>query len=162
LSIAGLALLACFNAACSTMATVTRRNAPALDARIIGGDSENVYVESGNGRIETIPRSDIQDIDHPGNVAALIGGIISAYGLVNIVVGSPNCETQGAAYCTGVFLPMAVGLPIMSWGGYTHTQSLLALEKSPADRRGGSLFVLPTQQFAGQAETPGVSLGGTF
>jgi hypothetical protein len=146
---------------CGTTATISRVNEPTVEAKIIGGDERDVHVDA-NGTTITIPRSTITDIDHPGNVAGVIGGIVSAYGVANVAVGAENCDKEGAAYCTGVFLPIGIGLPIMIYGIATYSGSTSALKEKPIRVGQGSLFVLPTHEFAGQPKTPGLSVGGTF
>ncbi|WP_437934271.1 hypothetical protein [Sorangium sp. So ce341] len=157
-SVLGLVLLT----GCSTTATITRVSGPAVEAKIVGGDRSDVYVETPFGGQEAIPRSDIKDIDHPGSTAGVLGGIVTAYGALNIAVGLPKCETEGAAFCTGVFLPAGIGLPIMLWGIATNAGSRGALDKSPSPGLRGSLFIAPTRQFAGRPNTPGLSVGGAF
>jgi hypothetical protein len=157
-SLLGLVLLT----GCGTSATITRANAPAIDGKIIGGDSSDVYIETRSGVSDTVPRSEITDIDHPGNVAATIGALVTAYGGANIAVGLPQCDKQGSAYCAGVFMPIGIGLPVMIWGIATYAGSVSALGNSPSRERQGSLFVLPTHEFAGQPKTPGVSVGASF
>ena len=153
----GLALVT----GCGNSATISRGGARSVDAVIVGGDSENIYLD-GPGGSETVPRSEVTDVDHPGNVAAVLGGIVTAYGIVNIAVGTPSCEKQGAAFCTGVFLPAAIGLPIMTYGIATYAGSVSSMDSAPKQEQKGRLVVQPTHQFAGLPETPGVSVGGTF
>lgn len=146
---------------CSTSATITPRFGSPFDAKIVSGDREFVYVE-GPGGPQTIPRSDIADIDHPGNVAAVIGGVVGAYGVANIAVGAPECEKQGPAFCVGVFTPAAVGLSVMIWGIATYVGSVSSLSEGERKGQQGQFFVLPTDQFAGQPNTPGITVGSTF
>lgn len=162
-SVVGLSLpvLLLASTGCSTSATITRRFGSPVDAKIVGGDSENVYVERFGGR-DAIPRSDIVDIDHPGNVAAVIGGIVAAYGAANIAVGAPQCEEQGPAFCTGVFIPAVVGVSVMTWGLGTYGGSVSSLSDGAPQGRQGRFFVLPTDKFAGQPSTPGITVGSTF
>jgi hypothetical protein len=155
--VVGLALLT----GCGNSATVARGGARSVDGEIVGGDRDTIYVDGPAG-VEAIPRSEVTDVDHPGNVAAILGGVVTAYGIVNIAVGAPQCEQQGAAFCTGVFIPAAIGLPIMSYGIGTYAGSVSSLNDAPEQGRRGRLVVMPTHQFAGQPETPGVSVGGTF
>ncbi|MGK3987322.1 hypothetical protein WME99_30045 [Sorangium sp. So ce136] len=158
LSVLGLVFLT----GCGTTATITRVNGPTVEAKVVGSDAMNVYVEGPSGFQETIRHEDIKDIDHPGSTAGVLGGIVTAYGALNIGVGLPQCEAQGAAYCTGVFLPLGIGLPIMIWGIATNVTSRSALKQTPVTGQQGSFFVAPTHQFAGRPETPGLSVGGTF
>jgi hypothetical protein len=48
---------------------------------------------------------------------------VLAYGALNIAVGLPKCNDQvdnKAAYCTGVFLPAAIGAGLLIWGLIVH------------------------------------------
>lgn len=155
--VVGLSLLT----GCGTSATITRSFARPIDGKIIGGDHENIYIDGPSGS-KTISRNEVTDVDHPGNVAAVFGGLVTAYGVANIVVGIPQCEKQGGAFCTGVFLPALIGFPVMTWGIATYAGSVSSLNSAPEQSRQGRLVVLPTHQFAGQPKTPGVSVGGTF
>lgn len=158
LAVLGLVLLT----GCGTTATITRADDTTVEAKIVGGDRYDVLVEAPSGGQRSIPRSDIADVDHPGSTAGVLGGIVTAYGIANIAVGFPRCETEGPAFCTGVFLPMGIGAPIMLWGIFTNLASRRALDKPPSSATQGSLFVAPTHQFAGRPDTPGLAVGGTF
>jgi hypothetical protein len=72
----GLLLIA---SACST-ATIYRHNAPDLEATIVGGSDKYLYVETEDGRVVRIAREKVSEIDHPGNVEAIVGSILLAYG----------------------------------------------------------------------------------
>jgi len=101
---------------CSTTATISRVNGRTVEAKIRRSTPGSVVVETDGGKEVSISRSDISDIDHPGNVAAVFGSLLSAYGAVNIAAGASNCSQGGGAYCTGVFLPAAIGVPMLIWG----------------------------------------------
>lgn len=156
-SVIGLAFLT----GCGTSATITPRYGNAFDAEIIAGNETTVHVE-GRGGSQAVDRAEIADVDHPGNVAAVIGGVVTAYGVANIAVGAPQCSKEGAAYCVGVFTPAIVGASIMTWGIVTYVGSVLALGDTPRKPREGHVFVLPTHEFAGRPKTPGLSVGSTF
>jgi hypothetical protein len=157
-SLLALALLT----GCGTTATITRANAPAIDAKIVRSDKDEVYVETTSGEAMTVPRGEIKDVDHPGNVAATIGALVTAYGVANVAVGLSECDHQGAAYCAGVFTPVSIGLPVMLWGLVTYGSSVSALGKPAAPQRTGRMFVAPTDRFAGQPDTPGLTVGSAF
>jgi len=86
--------------ACSTTATITRRSDPPLEAKIVRGTPVSVIVVDGDSD-RAIARDEIVDIDHPGNVSAVAGGLLSAYGLFNIAVGAPLCDEKGGAVLRG-------------------------------------------------------------
>ena len=102
-------------AACSTTATIHRRSGVEEEASVVGSTRTVLVVKSGE-RERQIPYHDVVDIDHPGNVHALVGTLLLAYGVLNIAVGSPRCEKEGAAFCVGVFLPATVGAGMAIWG----------------------------------------------
>jgi hypothetical protein len=101
---------------CSTTASISRTNGRELEAKIQRSTPGAVVVQTNGGSEVSISRSDITDIDHPGNGAAVFGLLLSTYGAVNIAAGAPKCSQGGGAFCTGVFLPAAIGLPMLIWG----------------------------------------------
>jgi len=123
---------------CSTTATISRINGRQVEAKIQRSTPGAVVVQTDAGKEVSISRSDISDIDHPGNVAAVIGGLVSAYGALNIAVGAPRCGEGGGAYCTGVFLPAAIGVPMLIWGLSTWVGSTSAVS-SPASSSSGNV-----------------------
>ncbi|MCK6590291.1 MAG: hypothetical protein HUU21_28990 [Polyangiaceae bacterium] len=153
----GLGLLS----GCGNSATIQSRFG-SVEGKIVGGDRENVYVEQASGFTRSVPKSDIVDVDHPGNVAATIGAVITGYGVTNIAVGMPQCEKEGAAFCTGVFLPATIGASLLTYGLVTYVGSTTAMDKMPEQSVLGSLKIAPTHEFAGLPKTPGVSVAGSF
>jgi hypothetical protein len=107
--------LAALITGCGSTATITRVGARPIEAKIVGSDARAIFIETDGVR-SPVARDEISDIDHPGNVAATIGTIVTGYGIANIALGAENCERGGAAYCTGVFLPAMIGAPIMLFG----------------------------------------------
>ena len=149
---------------CTTTATIRRSksNGGTVEARILSADNKNVYLESYPNRI-AIRRDEIADIDHPGNAAAVIGTVLTVYGVFNIDVAAPQCQRRGAAFCTGVFLPAAIGVPLTIWGLAVYLRSVTALNAdTPTSPRYGQLFLLPTPQLTADAHSPGLTLGGRF
>lgn len=69
-----------FGVACSSSAHITRRGAPPLSGEITRSDAEALYVEVENNDWVTVPRADIESVDHPGNVAGVIGTTIFVVG----------------------------------------------------------------------------------
>jgi hypothetical protein len=105
--------------ACSTTATIYRNSGMMMEGSIIGGSRDAILVEPNHGPRQEVPRDDIAEIDHPGNVHALVGGIVLAYGIGNIAVGMDECQNrtdQQAAFCVGVFTPAALGAGMLIWG----------------------------------------------
>ena len=124
-------LLAGSSAGCSTAATISRYSGPDIDGRITGGGPDAIVVEDDSGISYAIPRRDVREIDHPGNVVAILGGVQAAYGVLNIAVGLSRCrddanfasEAEQSGFCTGIFLPVVVGASMMVWGLIVHQRS---------------------------------------
>lgn len=73
---------------CSKTATIYLKNGSTLEARIVRGDAVSVFVRSGVSSTDMpVFRSDIKDIDHPGNVAALIGTPLALGGYAFTIIG---------------------------------------------------------------------------
>ena len=96
---------------CSTAASISRADGKPINGKILRSSSSAIIVETKTGS-----RSNISDIDHPGNGVAIIGGLLGAYGAFNITQGVPLCEENGPAFCGGVFLPAVVGGTMLIWG----------------------------------------------
>lgn len=146
-------------AGCGSTATISRVGGVTIDAEIVSSDARNVYVQ-GSDRVTAIPREEISDIDHPGNGAATAGALLSAYGIFNIIVGAPQCDTKGAAFCVGVFTPLAVGIPLTIYGAVIWNSSVSAAQ--PGARKSSAHLLPAVFRLAGQPASPGLTLGGTF
>jgi hypothetical protein len=135
----GLALGA--TTGCSTTATVTRNDGTSIDGWIAGGTQDSVVVDSRVGRRSEVPRNQIRDIDHPGNVHAIVGGSVLAYGGFVIASSFPDCRASSDANleCTATLVPAVIGAGILTWGLVTWLGS-----KEAADDR--SLRPLPSEK----------------
>ncbi|MDH5718906.1 MAG: hypothetical protein OEZ22_14865 [Spirochaetia bacterium] len=127
-----LNLLIIFLLNCGTGAIISKNDGQKIEGKILRNDKENMYIKTYSGE-EPIKKSDITDIDHPGNGVLIGGSILSLYGILNISVGLPQCQEQGAAFCTGVFLPASIGIPMAIWGYFVWTDSVYAAESSSFD-----------------------------
>lgn len=148
-------------AGCSTRATVTRVNGNDLSVKFAGSDSENVYIRT-RGETHAIPRSGIADIDHPGDTAAVIGGILTGYGVLNIAAAADRCEVEGAAFCAGVFLPATVGVSMLMWGLTVHRASVEELERRVDAHRPPKVRLIPSVIGTDQGALPGAVIEGRF
>lgn len=146
---------------CGTKAIIQRANAPSFEGEIVKSDSEYLYVELDYSATPmTIPRTEVRDIDHPGNVAAIIGGILSAYGVLNIIAGVEQCD-KSAAFCSGVFLPASIGLPTMIYGIAVWHRSVSAAE-GKSNNSGASLSLSPLASFQKSKEFGGASISLSY
>jgi hypothetical protein len=137
-----LVLLACL-CGCSTTATISLVNGGDVEAKIIGGDRDDLIVTTAAGMEVPVARSEISEIDHPGNTAAVFGALLTAYGTVGIVRKGPTCskhEVAPAAYCFATFVPATVGASILAWGVVTWWSSSRAARPGS---RGPSSFTVP-------------------
>ena len=122
-----VALLLC---GCSTTATISRTNGGSLEAKIQRSTANTLVVQTDSGSEARISRSEITDIDHPGNATAVVGGLLGIYGGINIAAGAPLCAEKGASFCTGVFLPAIIGSSMLIWGLTTWANSSSAASPS--------------------------------
>jgi hypothetical protein len=112
---------------CSTTTTIHRKHQLPIEAEVIGGTPESIYVADDYGTRHMIARSSIADVDYPGNIHALIGGGLFGYGIFNIAVGLDDCDSEGAAFCTGVLAPAIIGAGLIAWGLIVHEEQQSAL-----------------------------------
>lgn len=113
----GLKMLLCLG--CSTTSTIARIQEWPFEGDIVGGSAESVFVARDSGGECEIKRADISSIDYPGNVHRNAGVAVGVYGALNIAVGAPKCAERTddkAAFCTGVFIPAAIGIGLIAWG----------------------------------------------
>jgi hypothetical protein len=126
-----VALVSCAAFGCSTTATITRISGPPIEASIEGGSPSSIVLEGG----AVVSRNDIRDVDHPGNVHAVVGGVILGYGLLNIAAAASTCGDSGEfvskgeqnAFCVGMVTPALVGLGMTIWGLVVNSESKSAL-----------------------------------
>jgi hypothetical protein len=106
-------------AGCSTTSTIARIHEGPIEGDIVGGSPDSIFVARDAGGECEIKRDDVSSIDYPGNVHRNAGVAVLVYGGLNIAVGVPKCSEQTenkAAFCTGVFIPAAIGLGLIAWG----------------------------------------------
>jgi hypothetical protein len=136
-------LIAC-SWGCSTTATIHRSDGYMLEGRIKGGTPSSIIVDPRIGERQEIPRSQVVDIDHPGNVHALIGGIV--FGLGGISAATTCSDINDHAYDRGsdCFYGVSVaiaGAAILGWGlynwfGSTDAADDVSMRHIPDERRG--------------------------
>jgi hypothetical protein len=103
--------------ACSTTATIHRSNGMMMEGTIEGGSPDFIVVAPRHGRRQEVPRNEIAEIDHPGNVHALLGGIFLGAGILNLAVSYEDCRnTQDEGDCVALFALPAVGTGLLVWG----------------------------------------------
>ncbi len=150
-----LSLLCLVAYACSS-ATVYRHNAPDLETTILGGSATHIYVETEDGRIVRIPRKNITDVDHPGNIEAVIGGVIALTGGMLFAVGNTSNQPEVRVVFTALGTIYAVpGIILLADGLINWNRS-----NSAFDDRRTNLPVLKRTELApsaGELTTPATS-----
>lgn len=126
-------------ASCSTTATVLTRDGRKVESRIVGGDREHLLLQSEYGVEQVVRRTEVRDIDHPGNVVALLGGLLMGGGALDLAVLGGFCAARGAS--AGSSCPMifgvlggvtAAGAGMLIWGLWTWLGSKNAVTDSLA------------------------------
>ena len=130
--------LACFAlatfAGCSTTATISRTNGPALDADILVSDANSMRVRDDYGREFLITREEVADIDHPGNVLTTIGVVLIAMSIPMFVAAlSPGSESRETEWSG---LELVYGIPEAVTGLCLSHPWLESLQAFQARRKG--------------------------
>ena len=126
--------------ACS--ATLTRRDGASYDGTIIGSDAEAVRIRTNSGSVQEVPREDIADLDHPGNVVgtiALAGAVL--YGAILGAALAEDPGRPGSPQRGGRDGNIGIGagglgaclfLAIVNWGFYYYPSRKAANNFGPA------------------------------
>lgn len=121
---------------CSTTATILTRDKKTTEATIIGGDHDVLLVKNTYGLETIVRRNEVRDIDHPGNVIALLGGLFLAGTALDLAALGAICATGSSAVrdCTGIFAVLGTGAAISAgmlvWGLWTWMTSKNAVTES--------------------------------
>ncbi|MBL8923603.1 MAG: hypothetical protein JNJ54_32410 [Myxococcaceae bacterium] len=121
---------------CAATATITTRDGRQTEAFITGGDQRHLLLQSQYGVDTVVKRADIGDIDHPGNVLAVVGGILGGSGALDLVVLGSMCASgaSGSSSCGLLLGTMggmtAVGAGLFVWGLWTWLTSKNAVTNS--------------------------------
>lgn len=122
---------------CGTTATVITRDGKRDETRIVGGDRDVLLLQNDYGVEKIVRRTEVKDIDHPGNVIATLGGLIGgSYGLSLIAVGV-ICGSSGSSrnsVCPLMYgvlgAATALGAGMFVWGMWTWLTSKNAVSDS--------------------------------
>ncbi len=110
-----IAALFIFNSSCGSAAQIYTFEGRTYTGTISGSNDQELIVDGGS----RVPRKNVKDIDHPGNVAATIGGIIMAAGGIAAGINCqkdarPRRESEQA--CIGNVVTILAALPIAIYG----------------------------------------------
>src|SRR5262245_1870869 len=149
---------------CASGATIVRSpaNGGPVYGTIVGNGERTLYLRTGSGEEVGIPHEQIEDIDHPGNVLAVVGAAVLVYGAYNLWVGIPKCDSEGTAFCVGVFLPAPTGIALTLWGVNTYTDSRDAARGWSPRSRTTAIMFSPLLQPASEAKALGLNVAGRF
>jgi hypothetical protein len=141
-----LVLVATWVEACSTSAAIERRSGPTIVGHIDSSDVYRLYVTGDDGRPYAIERWDVLDIDHPGTIGSIAGGIATGFGASFLLLAprahqtcppeATDCWGAGLAIFMGITC-LAVGLPILLRAMAVHSRSQAAAEP-PTPIRGSA------------------------
>jgi hypothetical protein len=121
----GALVLFLLGSGCAATATVTTRDGRQTEAFITGGDQRHLLLQSQYGVESVVKRADVGDIDHPGNVLAVVGGILGGSGALDLVVLGTMCASGAAGSSSCGFMlgtlggMTAVGAGLFVWGLWT-------------------------------------------
>lgn len=121
---------------CSTTATILTRDKKSTEATIIGGDRDLLLLKNTYGLESIVRRNEVRDIDHPGNVIALLGGVLLGGAALDLAALGAVCASGSSAVrdCTPVFAMLgtaaAVGAGMLVWGLWTWLSSKNAVTDS--------------------------------
>jgi len=93
-----------------------------LEAEVVDADAANVYVSNRTGQRYRVPRKDVAEVDHPGNVLFMVGVTIVALGAgmyfdKDGVPGDSEEEVRNA-HITGLVFSVP-GALMAAWGSYS-------------------------------------------
>lgn len=110
---------------CSTTATIVTTDGRRTEATLAGGDRDRLLLRTEYGVESTVRRDQVKDIDYPGNVHALVGGLTAGMMGIELAIFGAMCGSRAfpQSACTfqlSLFGAVgAAGLALFSWGLWT-------------------------------------------
>jgi hypothetical protein len=112
-------LFACALGGCGSSAIVRTSDGSLYEGYISGHTASSLTI--GGQKVE---RGAVADIDHPGNVAGILGTIVASIGVLSAF---GNCTEEQRAEdptpCTSSGIWMLTGVPIAIYGWVVHSES---------------------------------------
>jgi hypothetical protein len=112
--VAAVMVVAVSSSACT--ATLYRRGMPELDGVTVESSDQSSVVIRKNGVLYRVPGEQISEIDHPGNVLVLLGGLTAALGAGLGVARLANRNPVGQDMTPFVAVYGTLGLGLMLMG----------------------------------------------
>ncbi len=110
-----LALALSLGSASCTTATLVRTNYGRVDARIVDGDEQAVWiVPQGSGEVVRVPRQEIRALEHPGDGWILTGAVLVGLGLVR--AGTMGLIGTQGANLTDLIFPLSASMSYVGVG----------------------------------------------
>jgi hypothetical protein len=110
-----------------------------VHGRTLPGTTEEAFFLSRDGDEVRVPRKDIEDVDHPGTAAAVVGTALATVATTLWVVDAATCEdaSSGCSGLTGVLmLPVIItGASLTVWGVSVGLESKRRLESTDGPER---------------------------
>lgn len=94
----GFLCAAMAHAGCGSSATIWRADGPTIEGEIAGSSDGVLQVRGYGGAIHEIDARQVRDIDHPGNVALVLGLVMTALGGLVLSTGDDNATTPAVAF----------------------------------------------------------------
>jgi hypothetical protein len=137
-----LVLVATLAGGCFTSAAIERRSGPTIVGRIESSDPYRLYVRGDDGMPYAIERWDVVDIDHPGKVGRVVGGIFTGVGAIFLLMAATtdnNCSTSESDFCFDIrpvftfigITNLLIGVPIWIYNQSVRSRSQAAAWPAP-------------------------------
>jgi len=123
-----LALALATGPGCGITATVTYKTGAKQEGEIVRGDATHLVIATPEQRL-VIPKAEIADIDHPGDVMASIGAGVAATGILNLTTPFLKCTAGNNTFCMGWLgggMVAATGLVLTTLGLISWQHSVTA------------------------------------
>jgi hypothetical protein len=116
---------------CSITATIGRNFGPEHEGQIVASDATSLRVRDPGGYEAVIPREDVSDIDHPGNVLFTIGAVVAGMTaplMIGDLASHSSQDQNGGSEWSGMGLVvglvgLATGISLMAAGAIPHQRS---------------------------------------
>lgn len=115
-----LALVLSLIAASCTTATIRRPGGMEFEGYIDHSDARAIYVRGDQGQLYRFERHEVEDIDHPGNVALTVGSTFGLLWGVSFASLAPEDREKNAGLAVVLFLPLAA---LIASGAYSYFRS---------------------------------------
>lgn len=105
--------------------------------RMTSSTATHLVVETEVGK-KYLARSEVLDINHPGNEVALVGLAVATWGIVGLVSpASVGCEGEESQFCGILTVPLtAAGVGLLTYGAWAWSASVAAASSIDAKPRG--------------------------